>query len=169
MRHRTAEYEKVEDKVEILPVSAERIENRSDRVNYSSENQQSEQQKTVFIIEINRIKQKNTHPADYHIKHHLKLFKFFLIYECKCDTENRSRNAHRNTGYRKSLVIGEDVKYHQRYTRSGYQDEDYGVVNESCNLFCVPGCKPMVNRRAAVKNNHSRSENNRADDMAYIV
>ena len=67
MRHRTAEYEKVEDKVEIIPVSAERIENRSDRVNYSSENQQSEQQKTVFIIEINRIKQKNTHPADYHI------------------------------------------------------------------------------------------------------
>lgn len=38
MRHRTAEYKKVEDKVEILPVSAERIENRSDRVNYSSKN-----------------------------------------------------------------------------------------------------------------------------------
>ena len=67
MRHRTAEYEKVKDKVEILPVSAERIENRSDRVNYSSENQQSEQQKAIFIVEINRIKKKNTHPADYHI------------------------------------------------------------------------------------------------------
>ena len=67
MRHRTAEYEKVEDKVVILFISAERIENRSDRINYTAEYQQSEQQKAVFIIEINRIKQKNTHPADYHI------------------------------------------------------------------------------------------------------
>ena len=67
MSYRSAEYEKVEDKVEILFISAERIENRSDRINYTAENQQSEQQKAVFIVEINRIKQKNTHPSEHHI------------------------------------------------------------------------------------------------------
>ena len=67
MRYRSAEYEKVEDKVKILFISAERIENRSDRINYTAEYQQSEKQKAVFIIEINRIKKKYTHPADHHI------------------------------------------------------------------------------------------------------
>lgn len=159
VRDRSAEYEKVEDKVIISFESADRIEDCAERIDRAAEDKQAEKEKCVRVTFVNRIEKKNAHPAKHHVKHHLKLFVFFLIYKRQRNSERSRYNTDRNADNGKRSVIGEYIENHQRNACARNQNKYNRMVNKSCNFFCFSRGKSMINRRAAVKNNHSRSEN----------
>ena len=63
----------------------------------------------------------------------------------------------------------EHVKYHKRNACARNQNKNNRMVNKSCNFLCFSRGKSMINRRTAVKNNHSDAENYRADYVTYIM
>ena len=140
----------MKDKVIIPFESAERIENRAERINYAAEDKQAEKKQCIRVAFINRIEKKNTHPAKHHVKHHLKLFVFFLIYKRQRNSERSRYNTDRNAGDCKRFVIGQHVKYHQRYACARYQNKNNRMVNKPCDFFRFSRGKSVINRRAAV-------------------
>ena len=58
VRDRSAEYEKVEDKVILSFESADRIENRAERIDRGAEDKQTEKQQRIRVAFVNRIKKK---------------------------------------------------------------------------------------------------------------
>ena len=159
VRDRSAEDKEVKNEMVISFESADRIEDRAERINCAAEDEQPEKQQSVWVAFINRIKKKNAHPAEHHVKHHLQLLKFFLINKRQGDTEYCRHNADRNADDRKRFVIGEYVENHQRYARACYQNKNNRVIDKTRNFFRFARGQPVINRRAAVKNNHGGAEN----------
>ena len=135
----SAEDEEVEYEVVIPFEPADRIKYRAESINCAAEDKQAEEQQCVWITFINRIKEKNAHPSEHHIKHHLQLLIFFLIYKGQRNPEYCRHDTDRNTDDRKCSVIGENVEYHQRYACACYQDKDDRMIDQPGNSFCFPG------------------------------
>ena len=99
-------------------------------------------------------------------KDHAKLIDDFIS---QVDQTGSPADTDRNAGDSKGFVIGEHVKYHKRNACARNQNKNNRMVNKSCNFLCFSRGKSMINRRTAVKNNHSDAENYRADYVTYIM